>query len=54
MNKIFCEEIVVLLIENNMVDLDDFIVLEGKKFYVIMVVGVNGVGKIIIIGKLVY
>lgn len=54
MNLIFCEEIVVLLIENNLDDVVDFDVLVEKKFYVIMVVGVNGVGKIIIIGKLVY
>ena len=40
--------------ENNTVDSDDFTVPEGKKPYVIMVVGVNGVGKTTTIGKLAY
>ena len=35
-------------------DSDDFTVPEGKKPYVIMVVGVNGVGKTTTIGKLAY
>lgn len=45
LNKILREEIAALLTENNTVDSDDFTVPEGKKPYVIMVVGVNGVGK---------
>ena len=41
--------------ENNTVDSDDFTVPEGKKPYVIMVVGVNGCGvKTTTIGKLAY
>ena len=46
LNKILREEIAALLTENNTVDSDDFTVPEGKKPYVIMVVGVNGVGKL--------
>ncbi|NHE57802.1 signal recognition particle-docking protein FtsY [Cyclobacterium plantarum] len=46
------EEVAGLLEENNTLDLDDFDLPEGKKPYVIMVVGVNGVGKTTTIGKL--
>ncbi|SHO63546.1 MULTISPECIES: signal recognition particle-docking protein FtsY [Algoriphagus] len=46
------EEIAALLEENNSQDLLDFDIPEGKKPYVIMVVGVNGVGKTTTIGKL--
>ncbi len=46
------EEIADLLTENNAVDNDDFSVPETAKPYVIMVVGVNGVGKTTTIGKL--
>ena len=35
-------------------DSEEFCVPEGKKPYVIMVVGVNGVGKTTTIGKLAY
>ncbi len=48
------EEIVALLQENNVKDKVDFSAPEGKKPYVIMVVGVNGVGKTTTIGKLAY
>ena len=48
------EEIAALLTENNTVDSEEFTVPEGKKPYVIMVVGVNGVGKTTTIGKLAY
>ena len=54
LNKILREEIAALLTENNSVDLKGFEVPEGKKPYVIMVVGVNGVGKTTTIGKLAY
>ena len=54
LNNILREEIAALLTENNTVDADDFSVPEGKKPYVIMVVGVNGVGKTTTIGKLAY
>ena len=55
LNDILCEEISDLLAENpNESGLPDFTVPEGKKPYVIMVVGVNGVGKTTTIGKLAY
>lgn len=54
LNNILREEIAALLTENNTVDTEEFAVPEGKKPYVIMVVGVNGVGKTTTIGKLAY
>ena len=48
------DEIAMLLTENNSEDLLEFTLPEGKKPYVIMVVGVNGVGKTTTIGKLAY
>ncbi|MCD7815555.1 MAG: signal recognition particle-docking protein FtsY [Bacteroides sp.] len=55
LNNILREEIAVLLTENNSVDADDFNVPAADKTpYVIMVVGVNGVGKTTTIGKLAY
>lgn len=49
------DEIASLLTENNTGDTLDFVLPEGvKKPYVIMVVGVNGVGKTTTIGKLAY
>ncbi len=52
LDKILKEEIAALLSENNTEDLGDFDIPEGQKPYVIMVVGVNGVGKTTTIGKL--
>lgn len=52
LDKILKEEIAALLAENQSVDQADFDIPEGKKPYVIMVVGVNGVGKTTTIGKL--
>ena len=54
LNRILREEIADLLTENNTMDSEEFSVPEGKKPYVIMVVGVNGVGKTTTIGKLAY
>jgi fused signal recognition particle receptor len=54
LNQMLKEEIVELLQENNSADADDFVLPEDKKPYVIMVVGVNGVGKTTTIGKLAY
>ena len=54
LNNILREEISELLVDNNTADLEDFSVPENKKPYVIMVVGVNGVGKTTTIGKLAY
>jgi len=48
------DEIALLLTENNSDDLSEFTLPERKKPYVIMVVGVNGVGKTTTIGKLAY
>ena len=54
LNSILREEITALLTENDVADAGEFSVPEGKKPYVIMVVGVNGVGKTTTIGKLAY
>ncbi|MEZ7837830.1 MAG: signal recognition particle-docking protein FtsY [Flavobacteriales bacterium] len=54
LNNILREEISALLTENNSEDLSDFSIPKDKKPYVIMVVGVNGVGKTTTIGKLAY
>ncbi len=52
LDGILREEIALLLAENNTQDLLDFELPEDKKPYVILVVGVNGVGKTTTIGKL--
>lgn len=52
LTSILREEIASLLMENNSGDLQDFSIPVDKKPYVIMVVGVNGVGKTTTIGKL--
>ena len=52
LTSILREEIANLLMENNSGDLQDFSIPADKKPYVIMVVGVNGVGKTTTIGKL--
>lgn len=52
LTSILREEIANLLTENNSDDVTEFTIPEGKKPYVIMVVGVNGVGKTTTIGKL--
>lgn len=54
LNDLLCDEITQLLADNNNADMEDFHVPEDKKPYVIMVVGVNGVGKTTTIGKLAY
>lgn len=54
LNRILKEEIAELLTENNSVDTENFETPEDKTPYVIMVVGVNGVGKTTTIGKLAY
>jgi fused signal recognition particle receptor len=54
LNLILRDEIAALLTENNAVDADDFDVPATRRPYVIMVVGVNGVGKTTTIGKLAY
>ena len=52
LNKMLQEEIVALLKENNSGDVHGLPIPEDTKPYVIMVVGVNGVGKTTTIGKL--
>lgn len=54
LNRILRDEIASLLTENNTADTEGYEIPEGKKPYVIMVVGVNGVGKTTTIGKLAY
>ena len=54
LNSILKEEIVALLQENESGDGTTFDIPLDKKPYVIMVVGVNGVGKTTTIGKLAY
>jgi fused signal recognition particle receptor len=52
LDKILKDEVAALLSEGNTTDIEDFDTPPGKKPYVIMVVGVNGVGKTTTIGKL--
>ncbi|RMD72909.1 MAG: signal recognition particle-docking protein FtsY [Bacteroidetes bacterium] len=52
LDRILRDEIVQLLAENNTTDVGGFDLPEGIKPYVILVVGVNGVGKTTTIGKL--
>lgn len=52
LNEILKEEIAALLEENNTEDVADFDLPQRSEPYVIMVVGVNGVGKTTTIGKL--
>ena len=54
LNAILKEEIAALLAENNTENMEDFASIPTAKPYVIMVVGVNGVGKTTTIGKLAY
>ncbi len=52
LNRILKEEIAALLSETNTSDINDFEAPVNRKPYVILVVGVNGVGKTTTIGKL--
>lgn len=54
LNQILREEIAGLLAETNTGNASEFEIPKDKKPYVIMVVGVNGVGKTTTIGKLAY
>lgn len=54
LNKILREEIAGLLSETNSGNDTDYTIPADKKPYVLMVVGVNGVGKTTTIGKLAY
>lgn len=54
LNNILRDEIASLLNDNNSSDTEGFTIPETTRPYVIMVVGVNGVGKTTTIGKLAY
>lgn len=54
LNNIMRDEIASLLTENNTADNEDWELPTGHRPYVILVVGVNGVGKTTTIGKLAY
>lgn len=54
LNNIMRDEIASLLTENNTADNDDWDLPTDHRPYVILVVGVNGVGKTTTIGKLAY
>lgn len=52
LNQLLQEEIAAILVDAPELSYQDFEIPEGKKPYVILVVGVNGVGKTTTIGKL--
>lgn len=54
LHQILRSEVAAMLEENNTSDGTDFSIKEQEKPYVILVVGVNGVGKTTTIGKLAY
>ncbi len=54
LNELLREEVTDLLAGDEDDDVEEFVVPDDKKPYVIMVVGVNGVGKTTTIGKLAY
>lgn len=54
LRTLLCEEIADMLAKADSDTLEDFEIPSGTKPYVIMVVGVNGVGKTTTIGKLAY
>jgi len=54
LTRILREEIAALLMENQSQDAENFAIPDTSRPYVIMVVGVNGVGKTTTIGKMAY
>ena len=54
LNALLRDEIVQMLAENDTGDMDDFEAPTDQKPYVLLVIGVNGVGKTTTIGKLAY
>ena len=54
LNELLREEVTDLLVGDEDDNVEEFVVPADKKTYVIMVVGVNGVGKTTTIGKLAY
>lgn len=54
LNNLLRDEIIQLLSENNTIDVEDYELPEGPRPYVMLVVGVNGVGKTTTIGKIAF
>jgi len=54
LNNILRDEIIQLLSENNTIDAEDYDLPEGPRPYIMLVVGVNGVGKTTTIGKIAF
>jgi fused signal recognition particle receptor len=54
LHQILCDEVIALLAENNTEDFAELDIDTSENPYVILVVGVNGVGKTTTIGKLAY
>ena len=52
LNAIMKDEIVQMLSENNTVDYTEVVIPQNVKPYIMLIVGVNGVGKTTTIGKL--
>jgi len=54
LDNLLREEIQKLLVNGTIIDIDPLVLSSGQKPHVIMIVGVNGVGKTTTIGKLAY
>jgi len=54
LDNLLREEIKKLLVNGTVIDIDPLVLSSGQKPHVIMIVGVNGVGKTTTIGKLAY
>ncbi len=54
LNNILRDEIVLLLSENKTVDVEDYELPDGARPHIMLVVGVNGVGKTTTIGKIAF
>jgi fused signal recognition particle receptor len=54
LDNLLREEIQKLLVNGTVIDIDPLVLSSGQKPHVIMIVGVNGVGKTTTIGKLAY
>ncbi|MDZ4707186.1 MAG: signal recognition particle-docking protein FtsY [Saprospiraceae bacterium] len=54
LNNLLRDEIIQLLSENNTIDAEDYDLPQGPRPYIMLVVGVNGVGKTTTIGKIAF
>ena len=54
LNSILKQVVISILAENNTEDIDDYDLPKGERPFIILVVGVNGVGKTTTIGKMAY